>query len=129
MAVGEGKGKSAADDAIASALSNPLFDAPLRGCSGILLNVKGGKDLTLAQVHRIAAVIRDASHSDAEVLLGVVNDKRWKKRITVTLVATGIRPDETSTQASDDINLEAIMAAPGSNGHSTQSELATRKLF
>ena len=129
MAVGEGKGRSAADDAIESALSNPLFDAPLNGCSGILLNVKGGKDLTLAQVHRIAAVVRDASHSDAEVLLGVVNDKRWKKRVGVTLVATGIRPEEARSPDSESADLEAVLAAPGTNGHSLQPQLATRKLF
>ncbi len=121
MAIGEGKGKSAADDAIESALSNPLFDTPLHGCSGLLLNVKGGKDLTLAQVHRIAGVVRDASHSDAEVLLGVVNDKRWKKKVTVTLVATGIRPYEASTEESDALSLKAILAGPVSNGHSMQS--------
>ena len=129
MAIGEGKGKSAADDAIESALSNPLFDTPLDGCSGLLLNVKGGKNLTLAQVHRIAGVVRDASHSDAEVLLGVVNDKRWKKRVTVTLVATGIRPYEARAEESDALSLEAILAGPSSNGHSPQPELATRKLF
>jgi cell division GTPase FtsZ len=94
-----------------------------------LLNVKGGKDLTLAQVHRIAGVVRDASHSDAEVLLGVVNDKRWKKRVTVTLVATGIRPDEARTEETDALSLEAILAGTGSNGHALQPNLATRKLF
>ena len=129
MAIGEGKGRSAADDAIESALSNPLFNAPLNGCGGILLNVKGGKDLTLAQVHRIAAVVRDASHSDAEVLLGVVNDKRWKKRVGVTLVATGVRPKEAHAPESVRSNLEAVHPAPGSNGHSLEPELATRKLF
>ena len=129
MAIGEGKGKRAAEDAIDAALSNPLFDAPLHGCSGIMLNVKGGKDLTLTQVHRIAAVVRDASHSDTEVLLGVVNDKKWKNRVGVTLVATGIRPDETHTEASDDLSFEAALATPGSNGHSLQPALATRKLL
>ena len=90
MAMGEGKGKTAAADAVDSALANPLFDAPLEGAGGVLLNVRGGKDLSLGQVQEIAGVVRDASRSRAEVIFGVVQDRRWNKRVSVTLVATRI---------------------------------------
>ena len=90
MAMGEGKGSSAAAEAVGAALSNPLFDAPLEGARGILFNIKGGKDLTLGQVHEVAGVIRDASRSQAQVIFGVVRDTRWKKRVSITLVATGV---------------------------------------
>ena len=91
MAMGEGRGKSAAIDAVRAALASPLFDAPLRGASAILLNVKGGKDLELAQVHQVAEIVRQASHPQANVVFGVVNEPKWKKRVGVTLVATGSR--------------------------------------
>ena len=130
MSMGEGKGKSAAVDAIESALSNPLFEAPLYGCTGILLNIKGGKDLTLAQVHRIAAIVRESSHSDAELLLGVINDKHWKNRVTVTLVATGIPPEDVHKGGVNALSLESILAASsGSNGHSVHAELTPRNLL
>ena len=74
-------------------------------------------------------MVRDASHSDAEVLLGVVNDKRWKKRVGVTLVATGIRPEEARSLQPESLNVAAVHTMPGTNGHSLQPQLATRKLF
>ena len=92
MAMGEGRGRSAADDAARAALSNPLFDAPLDGAGGILLNVTGGEDLTLGQVHETADLVRKASGSNAGVLLGVVQDRGMKRRVKVTLVATGLQP-------------------------------------
>ena len=92
MALGEGRGRSATCDAARAALSNPLFEAPLNGARGILLNVTGGEDLTLGQVNETAELVRKASGSDAGVLLGVVQDRRMKRRVKVTLVATGLQP-------------------------------------
>ena len=90
MAMGEGRGRSAATDAVQQALSNPLYNAPLMGATGVLFNVKGGRDLSIGQVHEVAAMIRDASRAEAQVIFGVVQDKKWKKRVSITLVATGL---------------------------------------
>ena len=90
MAMGEGKGRSAAIDAVQQALSNPLYNAPMMGATGVLFNVKGGKDLSIGQVHEVAAMIRDASRAEAQVIFGVVQDKKWKKRVSITLVGTGL---------------------------------------
>ena len=94
MSVGQGKGKWASSEAAEMAVSNPLFDGPVQGASGILFNVTGGKDLTLAQVHEVAEIIRKTAKPDANVIFGVVQDKKMKKRVSITLVATGI--DSTS---------------------------------
>ena len=109
MAMGEGKGASAAADAVGAALSNPLFDSPLEGAKGILLNIKGGKDLTLGQVHEVAGVIKDASRSQAQVIFGVVHDRKWKKRVSITLVATGVKAEQ---QASEEVVPDVPIEAP-----------------
>jgi len=90
MSVGEGRGKSAATDAVRAALSNPLFDAPIKGAEGVLLNIRGGKDLQLGQVQEVASVVRDATQSQTRIIFGVVKDPKWKRRVSVTLVATGV---------------------------------------
>ena len=90
MAVGRGEGRDAATKAAKSALSNPLFDAPLEGASGVLFNVTGGPGLTLGQVHEMSEIIRRAASPGANVIFGVVQDKRMKKSVSVTLIATGI---------------------------------------
>ena len=138
MAVGEGRGKSATTQAAQFALSNPLFDAPLHGASGILFNVTGGKDLTLGQVHEVADLIREASDSDANVVFGVVQDKRLKGRVSLTLVATGVRqgpgpetdPDGDDDEAGDvGPGLLETVARVASNGHHVDDPKLTTRLF
>ena len=126
MAVGTGRGNMAAAEATELALSNPLFDAPIDGAQGIILNVTGGADLTLAQVHQAADLVRNASRSEADLLLGVVQDRKMEQRVRITLVATGLRPglgsdnafQEESDAAADPGTglLEAVVKANG-NGH------------
>ncbi len=132
MAIGEGKGTSAATDAVHAALSNPLFDAPLEGSTGILLNVKGGKDLSLGAVHEVAGIIKDASRSEAQVVFGVVQDKKWNKRVHVTLVATGVTERERRDLNEDTATFHPVpkpVALAATNGHNAVASLATRKLL
>lgn len=105
MAIGDGRGKFAAIEAAHMALANPLFTAPLDGAKGVLLNVKGGKDLTLGQVHEVAGIIRKATKSHTNVIFGVVQDKKMKKRVSVTVVATGIA-SPTSNKVGDSTSSE-----------------------
>ena len=90
MALGVGEGPDAATQAARSALENPLFDAPLEGATGVLFNVMGGPDLTLGQVHEVADIIKSAASPDANVVFGVVQDRRMKRTVHVTLVGTGV---------------------------------------
>ena len=98
MALGEGKGRTASTDAVKAALANPLFTAPIEGAQGILFNVRGGRDLSIGQVHEIAGMVEGASKSQAQVVFGVVQDPRWNKRVRVTLVATGIPSREAGVE-------------------------------
>jgi cell division protein FtsZ len=138
MAMGEGKGKRAAMEAAQTALANPLFNAPLDGAKGILFNVKGGADLTLGQVHEVASVVKKAAQSDANIVFGVVQDRRMKKRVSITLVATGINDtketgeqmfgDNAPLSLSDDEIMELI-GNGSQNGHADNAFSAIRRLF
>ena len=119
MALGEGKGRTASTDAVKAALANPLFTAPIEGAQGILFNVRGGRDLSIGQVHEIAGMIESASKSQAQVVFGVVQDPRWNKRVRVTLVATGIpsREAESKTEANEKVaDFEGASARNGTRG-------------
>ena len=116
MAMGEGKGRAASTDAVKAALANPLFTAPIEGAQGILFNVRGGRDLSIGQVHGIAGMIEGASKSQAQVVFGVVQDPRWNKRVRVTLVATGIPPRETESQTEANGAVADFEGASAQNG-------------
>ena len=137
MAVGEGRGPSAAVEAARNAVSDPLLGAPLRGATGILFNVRGGKDLTLGQVHRVAELVESASGPQANVIFGVVQDKSMKGRVSVTLVATGVQtgaedgPVDTDEQGSGAMAESELAAADPVrvNGFSHAAMTETRPMF
>ncbi|MCH8062068.1 MAG: cell division protein FtsZ [Chloroflexi bacterium] len=139
LATGEGKGKWAAMDAARQALANPLFDAPIEGAAGILFNVTGGKDLTLGQVHEVAEVIGKAAGSDANVIFGVRQDTKMKKRVRITLVATGIPSaygdPEPSTEGGSEVQgmsedeLAELLARPAVNGNGAAGVGPTQRLL
>ena len=134
MAMGAGRGNDAAAQAAQAALSNPLFDTPLEGAKGILLNIMGGPDLTLGEVHRVAEIIKDAASADANVIFGVVQDKRMKRRVSLTLVGTGIqRPNiQSSPEVGDDVPLAVTGASPVSasvNGHAQVPVMNMKPMF
>ena len=111
MAVGHGSGRDAAKRAAQSALANPLFDAPLNGADGVLFNIKGGLDLTLGQVHEVAEIIGKAASPDANVIFGMVQDKRMRKAVKITLVATGVNRKQRSE------SVEQVVQIPSQISH------------
>ena len=143
MAYGEGKGKWAAIEAARAALANPLFSAPLEGATGILFNVTGGKDLTLGQVHEVAEIIRKAAKSDANVILGVVQERHMKKRVGITLIGTGVgsnpqeepadeptpKDESKSAVTLSDAEINRLINAPSNNGHLQADLTQTAKLL
>ena len=137
MAIGDGQGRDAAAQAARYALANPLFDAPLEGAGGILFNVTGGPDLTLGQVHEVADIVNKAAGSGANVIFGVVQDRRMRGRVSVTLVGTGIEHAGTEPvieRATEVINkkrkpLASASTSHSSNGHSQAVVASTRQLL
>ena len=79
-----------------------MFDAPIKGASAILLNIKGGNNLKIDEVEAITQKISDASGSDPQVMFGLAKDnsRQWRKKVEVTVVATGVeRVDETELKS------------------------------
>jgi cell division protein FtsZ len=91
MAVGEGRGEGRALLAARSAITSPLLDVSIEGATGVLLNVSGGPDLTLAEVTEAAEAIQAAVDPDANIYFGAVVHPRVQDEVRVTVIATGLR--------------------------------------
>jgi cell division protein FtsZ len=90
MGTGYGKGESRAMEAAQQAISSPLLDnVSIAGASGVLLNITGGDDLTLGEVHQVSEIIQDAVGEDAEVIFGAVIEPSLQGELRVTVIATG----------------------------------------
>ncbi len=87
---GIAKGKRRAEEAAGKALDLPLVDLSCENAKGVLFNVGGGDDLSLAEVNDIAKVIKEKVSPDAQVIFGAVEDDSLEEgEIKVTVIATG----------------------------------------
>ncbi len=91
MAVGEARGDDRAIAAARAAISSPLLDVSIDGATGVLINVSGGPDLTLAEVTEAAETIQAAVDPDASIFFGAVVHPRQQDEIRVTVIATGLK--------------------------------------
>src|SRR2546430_7578780 len=98
MAVGEGHGDNRAVNAARAAISSPLLDVSIEGGHGVLLNVSGGPDLTLAGVTEAAATIQAAVDPDANIFFGAVIHPRAQEDVRVTVIATGLKEGARAVQ-------------------------------
>src|ERR1700682_3857444 len=91
MAVGEGHGDGRAVNAARAAISSPLLGVSIEGAKGVLLNVSGGPDLTLAEVTEAAETIQAAVDPEASIFFGAVIHPRAQDTVRVTVIATGLK--------------------------------------
>jgi cell division protein FtsZ len=90
MGTGVATGEDRARMAATSAVSSPLLeDAKVEGARGVIINITGGPDLTLAEVSEASEIIYSAAHEDANIIFGAVVDPQMEGRIKVTVIATG----------------------------------------
>jgi cell division protein FtsZ len=87
---GIAKGKRRGEEAAGRALDLPLVDLSCENAQGVLFNVGGGDDLSLAEINDIAKVIKERVSPDAQVIFGAVEDDSLSEgEIKVTVIATG----------------------------------------
>ncbi len=90
MGTGVGRGESRATEAAQQAIASPLLDnVSIAGATGVLVNITGGEDLTLGEVHQINEIVQDAVGDDAEFIFGAVHEPAMHGEIRVTVIATG----------------------------------------
>ncbi len=90
MGTGIASGEKRAQLAATAAISSPLLeDASVDGARGVIINVTGGPDLTLAEVSEASDIIYSAAHHDANIIFGAVVDPNMEGKVKITVIATG----------------------------------------
>jgi cell division protein FtsZ len=95
MAIGRGSGDQRAMEAANQAVASPLLDISMEGARGVLFNITGGPDLTLAEINEAAEIINKAADPDANIIFGTVTDPAMGNEVKITLIATGFDQSET----------------------------------
>jgi cell division protein FtsZ len=102
MGIGRASGENRAVEAANQAIASPLLEETIHGATGVILNITGGEDLSLHEVHNAADVIYGAVDPDANILFGSVIDENMKDSIMVTVIATGFRRQATPLHRESD---------------------------
>ncbi|MCP4663530.1 MAG: cell division protein FtsZ, partial [bacterium] len=90
MGTGVAKGDNRAIESAQRAISSPLLEeTSIEGARGVLLNIAGGRDLTLHEVAEAARIISEAVDPEANIISGMVIDDELTDEMKVTVIATG----------------------------------------
>lgn len=95
MGIGRGTGENRAIEAAKQAISSPLLETSIIGATGVLMNVTGGPDLSLHEIHEAGNMVQESTDEDAVFMFGAVIDEDLKDEIRVTLIATGFEGGST----------------------------------
>ncbi|MBX7222014.1 MAG: cell division protein FtsZ [Blastocatellia bacterium] len=99
MGTGQARGETRALEATQRAIASPLLEeASIEGARGVLVNITGGKDLTLFEVNEASSIIREAAHEDANIIFGAVLDERMQDEMKITVIATGFEHAAANVQ-------------------------------
>lgn len=89
MGIGEGKGEKRNEMAVRLAIGSPLLETSINGAKAVIINIKGGLDLTLEEVNDAVNMIKEVVSPDANTIFGATIDEVYNDRMIVTIVATG----------------------------------------
>jgi len=102
MGIGLASGEHRATEATQNALNSPLLDGiSIHGAQGLLVNITGGKSMTMIEISEAVSIVEQAAGGDADLIHGVVYNEDLHDEIMVTLVATGFNPPNEEEISSD----------------------------
>jgi len=96
MGSGSASGTNRAHEAIINALDSPLLnDNKITGCKNVLLLiVSGNEEITIDEIGEINDFIQSEAGNNANIIMGIGEDKKLDSSVSVTIIATGFGSDQ-----------------------------------
>ena len=120
MGIGTGRGANKTIEAVRQAVTSQLLETSIEGATGILINITGGRDLTLSEVYEAVDLVRDVADKDCNIIFGanVNNDMSGETRVTV--IATGFEDKHKKVEAEKPILAETKPEEPSAPEEKTE---------
>lgn len=94
LGIGKGSGRARAKEASLAAINNDLLECKkIHGAKGCIINVTGGRDMTLDDLTEASEVITTMVDPSANIIVGAVQDDSIEGETVVTIIATGFDRD------------------------------------
>ena len=94
IGVGESDTENRATEAVEKAINNPLLDVDITGANGALINVAGGKDMSLNEAKQVVETVSERLSEDARVIWGAQIYDDLESTIRVMLIVTGVKSSQ-----------------------------------
>ena len=117
MGIGRASGEDRAQMAAQQAIDSPLIEVSINGAKGVLFNVTGGYDMSMAEIQEAAEIITGAVSSDANIIFGATLKPELEDELIITVIATGFDSDsffdddEPSDAEDDEESAETVAEA------------------
>lgn len=89
MGIGRASGEERASQAAQQAIESPLIEVSIDGAKGVLFNVAGGYDMSMAEIQEAAEIITSAVNPEANIIFGATIKPELEDELIITVVATG----------------------------------------
>ncbi len=93
MGIGRASGEDRAAQAAQQAIESPLIEVSIDGAKGVLFNVTGGYDMSMAEIQEAAEIITGAVSSEANIIFGATLKPELEDELIITVIATGFDSD------------------------------------
>ena len=98
MGIGISSGENRARKAAEMAINSPLLEVNIEGARGVLFNITGNKDISMAEVNEAANLITQSSDPDANIIFGTTIREEMKNEIKISVIATGFDQNRAHLQ-------------------------------
>ena len=89
MGIGRASGENRAAQAAQQAIESPLIEVSIDGAKGVLFNVTGGYDMSMAEIQEAAEIITNAVAPDANIIFSTTLKPEMEDELVITVIATG----------------------------------------
>lgn len=101
MGIGRASGENRAAQAAQQAIESPLIEVSIEGAKGVLFNVTGGYDMSMAEIQEAAEIITTAVSPDANIIFGATLKPELEDELIITVIATGFDSEFFEQQAEE----------------------------
>ncbi|MBR1890310.1 MAG: cell division protein FtsZ [Clostridia bacterium] len=91
MGIGHGKGENKTLEAVRQAVASPLIETTIEGATGVVLNIKGGSDLTMREVSEATNMVKEVVDPSCNLIFGSCIDPDMRDEVEITIIATGFK--------------------------------------
>ena len=95
IAIGEATGDNKVEEAVMQIVNSPLLETSINNAGKMLVHITMSDDGLLEDVEEVGAKLTAAAHPDVEIITGCELSSETKDTITVTVVATSFRDDNS----------------------------------